>query len=679
MAFNVIYGKVANSIKQSNFVRDVKSYFEQTGDEGTLYLGYSLSSNIEEMRTSAALLIGKNCGVVAFDFPEKNLQKICDGQDNLFGDLDYYFRMFPTLRSRRGLIFDFRVVSIVPAVDFDFDEKNYSIIATAGITKFLSDGEKLSDELYRKICEALQKVTGMKPAKARENVTDSNSKGGKLKQIEAQIANLDAWQQKAAMEITDGPQRIRGLAGSGKTIILAWKAAYLHAQFPDWDIAVTFFSKSLYQQFKDLIARFHALHSRELVNWKKLHVLHSWGGMVKSGMYYVAANAAGIHPLSYGEAKDKFGHDNAFKGACDELAKILTNKKLLFDAVLIDEAQDLPQSFFQIVYKVTKPPKRIIWAYDELQNISNVGMPTAENIFGASEENKIDFSLDNLVGEPMRDILLPVCYRNPLWSLAVAHALGFGIYRKSTNETSGIVQMFDEPEMWEDVGYQCAGGELALGEEVTLKRRKDATPDYFEELLTPQSCVQVQTFDSVDEQYAWVADEISKNIANDELDPDDILVIFAAKNTIGIQRQAYPQLQSFLIDKNMRSIWAEDDIFREKGKITCSQIYRAKGNEAPMVYVVNANNCADSSINIRNILFTAVTRSRAWVRILGVGDRMKIISDEINACIANNYQLKFKYPPSEELAQIRTLNLDKKNKRRKKSRRKSDEEFLHSR
>ena len=148
----------------------------------------------------------------------------------------------------------------------DFDEKNYSIIATAGITKFLSDGEKLSDELYRKICEALQKVTGMKPAKARENVTDSNSKGGKLKQIEAQIANLDAWQQKAAMEITDGPQRIRGLAGSGKTIILAWKAAYLHAQFPDWDIAVTFFSKSLYQQFEDLIARFHALHSRELVN-----------------------------------------------------------------------------------------------------------------------------------------------------------------------------------------------------------------------------------------------------------------------------------------------------------------------------------------------------------------------------------------------------------------------------
>lgn len=663
MAFNVIYGKVANSIKQSNFVQCVKSYFEQTDDEGTLYLGYSLSSNIEEMRTSAALLIGKKCGVVAFDFPEKNLQKICDGQDKLFGDLDYYFRMFPTLRSRRGLIFDFRVVSIVPVIDFNFDEKNYSIIATDNIAQFLSGGENLSEELYHKICEALQKVTGMKPAKARENVTDNNSKGGKLKQIEAQIANLDAWQQKAAMEITDGPQRIRGLAGSGKTIILAWKAAYLHAQFPDWNIAVTFFSKSLYQQFKDLITRFHALHSRELVNWKKMHVLHSWGGGEKSGMYYVAAKTAETEPLNFSIAAARLGHDNAFKGACDELAKFLTDKNPLYDAVLIDEAQDLPQSFFQIVYKVTKPPKRIIWAYDELQNIRNVGMPTAENIFGASEENKTGFSLDNLDGEPMRDILLPVCYRNPLWSLAVAHALGFGIYRKATGETAGIVQMFDEPEMWEDVGYQCVDGELVLGEEVTLKRRKDATPDYFEELLTPQSCVQVQTFDSVDDQYAWIADEISKNIDNDELDPDDILVIFAAKNTISIQKHEYPQLQSFLTAKNIRSIWAEDDIFRERGKITCSQIYRAKGNESPMVYVVNANNCADSPINIRNILFTAVTRSRAWVRILGVGDRMKIISDEINACIANNYQLKFKYPTPEELDKIRKLSLDKKKKK----------------
>lgn len=668
MGFDVIYGKVADSIKQSNFVERVKNYFGQAGDEGTLYLGYSLTANIEGMQMADALLIGKNCGVVAFDFPEqsvKDLQKIYDGQEKLFGDLGFYFRMFPTLRSRWGeLFFKYRVVSIVPAVDFDFD-KDYFITTTDNLPQFLSAGEKLSDASYSRICESLQKVTGMKPAKDRLNVTNVNSMGGKLKQIEKQIANLDTWQQKAAMEITDGPQRIRGLAGSGKTIILAWKAAYLHANYPDWDIAVTFFSRSLYQQFKDLITRFHSLHSRDPINWNKLRVLHAWGGYTKPGLYYVAANTLGVSSVNHKEAKARYGFDNAFKGICDDLLEKFTEEKPIFDAVLIDEAQDLPISFFKIVYKLTKMPKRITWAYDELQNIKNVSMPPAESMFGISDEDKSSFSLDNLDGEPMRDILLKICYRNPMWSLAVAHALGFGIYRKPTDKNVGLVQMFDDPEMWEDIGYQCIDGELDAGAQVTLKRRKDATPSYFEELLTPQSSLQFQKFDSFDEQYSWIADEIHKNITEDELDPDDVLVIFAAKNTSSVESD-YVNFQKFLRAKKIESILAKEDSFRENGKITCSHIYRAKGNEAPMVYIINADNCVSEFVGYRNIIFTAITRSRAWVRILGVGAKMDTLIEEIATCVRNDYALKFKYPTKEELEKIRAILFDtKKNKRSK--------------
>ena len=62
--------------------------------------------------------------------------------------------------------------------------------------------------------------------------------------------------RKAAFEIPEGPQRIRGLAGSGKTVVLALKAAYLHSQHPDWNIAVTFYTRSLSQQYKDMITNF---------------------------------------------------------------------------------------------------------------------------------------------------------------------------------------------------------------------------------------------------------------------------------------------------------------------------------------------------------------------------------------------------------------------------------------
>lgn len=140
------------------------------------------------------------------------------------------------MRKGRRLFFEFRVVSIVPAIDFEVDE-NFFVSTADNLPQFLSEGENLSEESYKRICEALQKLTGMKPAKERTNVQNFDSKGGKLREIDKQIANMDIWQQKAAMENIEGPQRIRGLAGSGKTIILAWKAAYLHAIHPDWDIA----------------------------------------------------------------------------------------------------------------------------------------------------------------------------------------------------------------------------------------------------------------------------------------------------------------------------------------------------------------------------------------------------------------------------------------------------------
>jgi superfamily I DNA and RNA helicase len=69
-----------------------------------------------------------------------------------------------------------------------------------------------------------------------------------LKDIERNIANLDQWQKAAAIESPEGLQCIRGLAGSGKTIVLALKAAYRHSQKPEWRIAVAFHSRALYQQ-----------------------------------------------------------------------------------------------------------------------------------------------------------------------------------------------------------------------------------------------------------------------------------------------------------------------------------------------------------------------------------------------------------------------------------------------
>jgi len=89
-----------------------------------------------------------------------------------------------------------------------------------------------------------------------------------------------------------------------------------------------------------------------------------------------------------------------------------------------------------------------------------------------------------------------------------------------------------------------------------------------------------------------------------------------------------------------------------------------------MVYIVNAEYCAQGAemITLRNILFTAITRSRAWVRICGVSPEMDIIKEEAQKCINNNYVLEFRVPTPEELEKMRLIHRDRTDEEKKKIR-----------
>ena len=99
-----------------------------------------------------------------------------------------------------------------------------------------------------------------------------------LAQLESEIATFDLDQRRAAMIIVDGPQRIRGLAGSGKTVVLAYKAAQLHLKNPESHILLTFYTKSLYDFVKRLITRFFRQYVDHDPDWDHIHILHGWGG-----------------------------------------------------------------------------------------------------------------------------------------------------------------------------------------------------------------------------------------------------------------------------------------------------------------------------------------------------------------------------------------------------------------
>lgn len=662
--FEIIRGNINKPQQTELLIEKIKGYFKETQDHGTLYIGYPLIADTNSKITLDALLISISRGMIVFTFEnsKQSIEDLKDNQDELYYQLDHYLKKYSSLRQGREVAISPVIITIV------LDEKK-ELVSTEKY--FFSRLDNISEQIkhiplfngkyYKVLCETLQKITNIRPQKRRNNVLRENSKGWIIKEVEKEIANLDAWQKKAAFESPNGPQRIRGLAGTGKTIVLALKAAYLHTQHPEWNILVTFYTQSLKQQYKELIEKFVNEFSNEQPDWEHLQILHAWGNQIEDGVYYNFAQhyTAPIHTLT--SAIGKFGRKAPFKGICEELLEYIPSDSSYenFDVVLIDEAQDLPSAFFKIIFKFTKAPKRIIWAYDELQNLSDVEMPSVDEMFGVDDNGQPLINIENITDEPRRDIILPICYRNPPWILSLAHAFGFGIYNTRRQMP---LQTFEKPAVWKDIGYSVISGQLDYGKNVLLERSEQATPEYFERLLSPNDSVILQAFKTKDEQYKSVAKQIHNNIHNEELDPDDILVIFPDAYTSRSEFSSfYKYLKSYGVIAFLEGINSNQDTFRMKGYVTCSSIYRAKGNEAPMVYVMNAEYCSTGleTVKQRNILFTAITRSRAWVRISGTGDDFEDIKSEFLRCFNKDFRLDFKCPTKSEMQEIRRLNRER--------------------
>ncbi len=657
MGIDIVHGAIKNPEASMELVSAIKGI--QAEYNGTLFLAYPLMATADSIVTIDALLITKEKGLIAFIFDDGINSE--EKQNQLFFQITNTLNSYESLRRGRSLAITPTVISFFSIDNIRDSYEDYIFTNKYKLSSEIASIEGFDSSYYEKLIEALQKISTLKPKKKRNNIRKKTSRGSKIKFIEQQIANLDQWQKKAAYEIPDGPQRIRGLAGSGKTVVLALKAAYLHAQYPDWEIAVTYYTRSLYQQFRIMISNFVKEFLGDEPEWSKLHILHAWGTFYEKGIYSVAAELGGFVPVTYENAKNKYGTNGAFSGICHEAINLISNKECSkYDVILIDEAQDLPSDFFKLCFKLLKQPKRIVFAYDELQNLRNNSMPTLEEMFGKDSKGNDLVKLENREDEARQDIVLPICYRNTPWALSLAHSLGFGIYNKD-----GIFQLFSDLTLWDDIGYGVIDGELEKGKHVKLKRKAEATPSYFKEKLDIEDAVIVRKFDTCEEQYKWVADEIGKNINEDELDPDDILVIFP--NTY-YSKSDYTVFRKYLlansINSHLAGVGTTRDIFKVSGDITCAHIYRAKGNEAPMVYVLNSDFCFSNTElrKVRNILFTAITRSRAWVRICGVGDDMEALSKEAYKCINNDYCLEFNILTDDQLKEINLIHRDKTEK-----------------
>ena len=303
-----------------------------------------------------------------------------------------------------------------------------------------------------------------------------------LAKLQTQLLTLDLQQEHIGKEIPPGPQRIRGIAGSGKTVLLCQKAAIMHLKYPDWDIALVFFSRSLYDPIIGLLDKYLRRFSYGEIGYNqnntKLRTFHAWGAKNQPGLYSTLCRAAGIWSLSVNDTEFQQPNE-ALAYVCSHLLKSAKIPQI-FDAILIDEGQDLivndelkyegKQPFYWMAYQALRPVnspmicpeiggffssdlRRLIWAYDEAQSLESLNIPTASELFGDDLGHLVSGEYANGI---KKTEVMHKCYRTPGPILIAAHGIGMGLLR-----WEGMLTGITRVEDWEAIGYEVKVDNLA--------------------------------------------------------------------------------------------------------------------------------------------------------------------------------------------------------------------------
>ena len=644
---------------------------------GQLFIGYPIARASDGPRSIDALLVSPDRGIVVFDLIEGNEPgDYGSRQDAAANMLEAKLKMYPGLLRRRDLRIPIHTLSFTSGVApvQPGTDNGYPVVTRDSLKDKLDDfrWNGTDRQLYESALSVIENVSTIRAGRRRREATRPDSRGAKLKKLEAAIATMEPEQGRAVLETVEGVQRIRGLAGSGKTIALAIKAAYLHVQHPHWRIAVTFHTWSLKGHFRRLIRKFCFDLTGEEPDWARLRIVNSWSSLTADGddgLYLEFCRVHDIEYLDFHTAEQHFGDGSAaFAGACHRALALFRppdSPRPRYDAILIDEAHDLPDAFLRMCYTLLDHHRRLVYAYDELQNLSGTAVSSPEVMFGADIDGKPNVQLD----AKGSDIILKKCYRNPRPVLVTAHALGFGIYRQpGEGEDTGLVRMFDKPQLWQDIGYRVRAGDLRDGAEVTLARTPDTSPEFLEAHSGISDLLQFVRCDSEAEQSEWVATAIRKNLERDELRPDDIVVInpdpLMARNGTG---PICARLMDFGISSHFAGIYTSADESADDfhggifPSVRFTGIQRAKESEVGMVYVINAHACHGTGrhlASVRNGLSVAIARSKAWVRVVGVGAGMKAIEAEYESVRDRNFELRFTCPTEEQRERLRPAHGD---------------------
>lgn len=203
---------------------------------------------------------------------------------------------------------------------------------------------------------------------------------------------MDIQQEQLARSLGEGHRVIHGVAGSGKTLILGYRAMHL-AQVCTKPILALCFSNPLAKKLR------HMMEDKDLASKVSVQSFHAW----------CAAQLRAYHidiPVNNGD-------DSAFYDAMVETLIRSVDNKLIpsgqYDAVLIDEGHDFRPEWFKLIVQMVNPESNsLLVLYDD-----------AQNIYEPNKKQKFSFKNVGIQAQG-RTSILKINYRNTQEILHVA-------------------------------------------------------------------------------------------------------------------------------------------------------------------------------------------------------------------------------------------------------------------
>jgi superfamily I DNA and RNA helicase len=430
--------------------------------------------------------------------------------------------------------------------------------------------------------------------------TEEGTLGDYFDESATQYRNLTDEQQDLVMETwDDGPRLIRGVAGSGKSIVLANNLARRLERFARSDdrlfrpsgsrprIATICFNRTLVPLLKEKVARaFEQRMGRPLdrdvdLMFGHLNRFYFELGQGGAWRYMTNADAKAASRAESGMTANEF----RARHFLDHLLHLKSRdpaafERIAFDTIYVDEGQDLHPAEVRLLSELcrvdpSREPNLIVF-YDD-----------AQNLYGQPRPNWKEIGLDLTRG---RSTIMTTCHRNPRQVVEAAFNVLYGTCApEKANRPSK-----DYGDVVTLEGKHLIRSEAGLWRIDFAKRDARIAP-------------RVTILPSSHEELRYVVSRLRTLVVEQQVRPQDILVIAMSRDDVEAVAKALREAS--IPGVRVRSTVEEkDNLIGEPGVVTVSTVHSAKGYDAYAVLIVAANRFRDSVLD-RALFYVACTRA----------------------------------------------------------------------